>query len=47
MFPRPLYCEKSVMCEADLSELNAAVFPTNGVISVVFFAFVLLDWVTG
>ena len=47
MFTLPLFCENSVMREANLSELNAAVFPTNGVISVVFFAFALLDWVTG
>ena len=47
MFTRPLFCENSVMREAGFSELNAAVFPINGIISVVFFAFVLLDWVTG
>jgi hypothetical protein len=32
---------------ANLSELSAAVSRKNGVISVVFFAFALLDWVTG
>jgi hypothetical protein len=35
------------MREPDLSELSAAVSSINGVISVVFFSFVLLDWVTG
>ncbi len=47
MFTRPLFCENSVMREADLSGLNAAVFPINGVISVLFCAFALVDWVTG
>jgi hypothetical protein len=47
VFTRPLFCENSVMREGDLSKLNAAVFPMNGILSVVFFAFVLLYWVTG
>ena len=46
MFTRPLFCKNSSVGGADLSKLNAAVSPINGVISVVFFAFVL-DWVTG
>ena len=47
MFTRPFFCENSLVHRADLSELNAAVFPINGIISVVFFVFVLLDWMTG
>jgi hypothetical protein len=47
VFTRLLFCENAVMREADLSELNAAVFPASRNISAVFFAFVLLDWVTG
>ena len=47
MFMRPLFYENSLVREANLSEFNAAVFPTNRVISVVFFAFMLLDWVMG
>ena len=47
MFARPHFCENSVMRGANLSELNAAVSRKNGVISVVLFAFALLDWVTG
>jgi hypothetical protein len=47
VFTWPLFCENSVMRKGDLSELNAAVSRKNGVISVVFFAFALLDWVTG
>jgi hypothetical protein len=43
VFMRPLLCENSLVREADTSELNAAVPPINGVISVVFFALVLLD----
>ena len=43
MFTWPLFCETSLVRGANLSELNATVSRKNGVISVVFFAFVLLD----
>ena len=38
-----LVYEHSLVKPADLSRVNAAFFTMNGVISVTFFAFVLLD----
>lgn len=42
-----LFYEHSLVREGDLSRVNAAFFTMNGVISVVFFAFVLMDRVWG
>ena len=41
-----LFYEQSLVKKDDLSKLNMAFFTMNGVISLVFFAFVLLDRVT-
>jgi 4-hydroxybenzoate polyprenyltransferase len=38
-----LSCEHSLVSPTDLSQLNAAFFTMNGVISVVFFVFVAGD----
>lgn len=43
MFTRPLFCERSLVRGANLSELDAAVSSKNGDISIVFSTFVLLD----
>jgi len=42
-----LYYEQSLVREDDLSKLNMAFFTMNGVISTIFFIFVLLDRVIG
>jgi 4-hydroxybenzoate polyprenyltransferase len=42
-----LFYENRLVREDDLSKLNAAFFTMNGIISVVFFVFVLLDRVVG
>ena len=42
-----LYYEQSLVREDDLSKLNIAFFTMNGVISTIFFIFVLLDRVIG
>ena len=42
-----LFYEQSLVREDDLSKLNVAFFTMNGVISLVFFVFVLLDRVMG
>ena len=42
-----LFYEQSLVRENDLSKLNMAFFTMNGVISTIFFAFVLLDRVIG
>jgi 4-hydroxybenzoate polyprenyltransferase len=42
-----LFYEQSLLRKDDLSKLNMAFFTMNGVISVIFFVFVLLDRVMG
>jgi len=42
-----LFYEQSLVRKNDLSKLNMAFFTMNGLISFIFFAFVLLDWVIG
>jgi 4-hydroxybenzoate polyprenyltransferase len=42
-----LFYEQSLVREDDLSKLNVAFFTMNGVISTIFFAFVLLDRMLG
>jgi 4-hydroxybenzoate polyprenyltransferase len=42
-----LFYEQSLVKKDDLSKLNVAFFTMNGVISLIFFAFVLLDRVIG
>jgi len=42
-----LFYEQSLVRKGDLSKLNMAFFTMNGVISLIFFAFVLLDRVIG
>jgi 4-hydroxybenzoate polyprenyltransferase len=42
-----LFYEQSLVREDDLSKLNMAFFTMNGVISTIFFAFVLLDRMIG
>lgn len=42
-----LFYEQSLVSKADLSKLNMAFFTMNGVISTIFFVFVLLDRVIG
>jgi 4-hydroxybenzoate polyprenyltransferase len=42
-----LVYEQSLVRENDLSKLNMAFFTMNGVISTIFFAFVLLDRAIG
>lgn len=42
-----LFYEQSLVRKDDLSKLNMAFFTMNGVISLIFFAFVLLDRVVG
>jgi 4-hydroxybenzoate polyprenyltransferase len=39
-----LFYEQSLVRKDDLSRLDMAFFTMNGVISLVFFVFVLLDW---
>jgi 4-hydroxybenzoate polyprenyltransferase len=41
-----LFYEQSLVRKDDLSKLNMAFFTMNGVISTIFFVFVLLDRVT-
>jgi 4-hydroxybenzoate polyprenyltransferase len=42
-----LFYEQSLVKKGDLSKLDMAFFTMNGVISLIFFAFVLLDRVIG
>src|SRR5215203_4479176 len=42
-----LFYEQSLVRKDDLSRLDMAFFTMNGVISLVFFVFVLLDWLIG
>ncbi|HZY57823.1 MAG TPA: hypothetical protein VFE09_08525, partial [Rubrobacteraceae bacterium] len=42
-----LFYEHSLVRKDDLSKLDMAFFTMNGVISLIFFAFVLLDRVVG
>ena len=42
-----LFYEQSLVKKDDLSKLDMAFFTMNGVISLIFFAFVLLDRVIG
>ena len=42
-----LFYEQSLVKKGDLSKLDMAFFTMNGVISIIFFAFVLLDQVIG
>jgi 4-hydroxybenzoate polyprenyltransferase len=42
-----LFYEQSLVRKDDLSKLNVAFFTMNGVISTIFFLFVLLDRVIG